>query len=307
MVVSMDTDWRQFLSAVPVGRRGDGQNWTLPLYDTQGILVVGLSQAGKSGVFWALNIGLAPALIAGVVEIRAADPKGAELWHGYRQLGENGFFTEYADDLESIVNMLEESVADMQQRKFALRAAGARKFTPSVETPLVLIEIDELVMVVGQAATDAKLAKRAEKAVIALLTQGRAFGFMVVGGIQDPRMENLGMRPMFQITVALRMANEYAAMVLSREAVKDGGANTAAIPRGADGAGTGYVMDTEASGTQVVQVRAFYADDEAVTAWNDHLVYARGLDQSKRFETAQNASQRVYEAGGGVIPLARPA
>ena len=298
LAVTEVTDWRKFLAAVPVGRRGDGGVWTLPLYDTQGILVAGLSQAGKSGVFWALNIGLAPALIAGVVEIRAVDPKGFELWHGYQELGKNGFFTEYADSLESIVKLLEDSVEDMQQRKMHIRRARGRKYTPSVETPLVLIEIDELVMVVGEAATDPKLAKRAEKAVIALLTQGRAAGFMLVGGIQDPRMENLKMRPMFQITVALRMEATYAEMVLSKAAVKEGGANTAVIPRGPDGAGSGYVMDTDLSSAgQVVPVRAFLAADEDVNAWNDYLVEVRALDSSKRYEAAQKASEQVHAAG----------
>jgi hypothetical protein len=318
-VLSDVTDWRDFLRAVPVGKRADGGLWTLPLYDTQGVLVAGLSQAGKSGVFWALNIGLAPALIAGVVEIRAADPKGIELWHGYNRPGENGFFTEYADSLASIVELLEQAVEDMDLRKKSIREARGRKYTPSVETPLVLIEIDELVMVVGVAAIDSKLAKRAEKAVIALLTQGRAYGFMLVGGIQDPRMENLAMRPMFQITVALRMETAYAEMVLSKAAVRDGGANTATIPMGADGAGSGYVMNTEsATAGQVVQVRAFWAADDDVRAWNDFLVDIRAAESSERYQAAQKAVEQTQavgtddqeppeeDSGGEVIELRPP-
>lgn len=297
LVVTEVTDWRAFLSAIPVGKRGDGGVWTVSLYDTQGLLVVGASGAGKSGVFWALNVGLIPALIAGVVELRALDPKGNELYHGYREPGKNGFFTEYADELDSMVELLESAVEDMRHRKSVLRAAGARKFKPSADTPLVVIEIDELLMVQGKLVTDAKLAKRAAAAIGTLLTQGRSFGFMLVGGIQDPRKEALDMRDLFQITVALRMENDMAELVLSKAAVKQYGANTEAIPLGPDGAGTGFVMDLERSGSQVANVRAFWASDDLVTDWNDYLIEARAADQPQRFEAAQKASEQVQAAG----------
>jgi DNA segregation ATPase FtsK/SpoIIIE-like protein len=313
-VLSDVTDWRDFLRAVPVGKRADGGIWTIPLYDTQGVLFAGKSRAGKSGVFWALNIGLAPALIAGVVEIRAIDPKAVELWHGYQERGQNGFFTEYADNPAAIVELLEQAVEDMNQRKMHIRRARERKYTPSVETPLVLIEIDELVMVQGKNAPDPKLAKQAEKAIVTLLTQGGGFGFIVVGGIQDPRVENLGMRDLFQVTVALRLENEHAQMVLSRAAVKEGGANTEAIAMSEQG--TGYVMDTNQSGSQAMKVRAFWASDEDVYAWNGYLVEARGLEASERYEAAQKAAEQTRAAaidqetpeedGGGEVIELRP-
>lgn len=289
-VVPDGTDWRTFLSAVPVGKRADGEVWTLPLYDTQGLLVAGKSGAGKSGVEWSLNIGLVPALIAGVVELRGVDPKGNELHHGLQ------FFSEYADEPEAMIELLETAVRDMRDRKTVLREFGVRKFKPSIETPLVVVEVDELLMLHPKLMADPKLGKRANAAIITLLTQGRSFGFMLIGGIQDPRKEYLDQRDLFQMSVALRLDNEMAELVLSKAAVK-AGANTNAIPLGPDGAGVGYVMDTERTGDEPVQVRAFWADDEAVKAWQAYLVDYRASEDSQRYEAAQKAAERVRSGG----------
>lgn len=293
--VGAGTDWRAFLTGVTVGRRVDGLPWRLPVIDTQGLLIVGSSNAGKSGVLWSLNIGLVPALVAGVVELWGLDPKGNELYHG------RSFFTEYADDAVAMVELLEESVADMRQRKAVLRSQGVRKFTPSSATPLVVVEVDELLMLQAKVLTDSKLAKRAESALVTLLTQGRSFGFMVVGGIQDPRKEALDMRDLFQVTVGLRMPSPMAELVLSKEAVRNG-ADTGAIPFGSSGAGMGYVLDLECTGSEnAVQVRAAWADDSAITAWEAYLVASRTGTASERYEAAQMAAERISEVE--VMPL----
>lgn len=39
------------------------------------------------------------------------------------------------------------------------------------------------------------------------MTQGRAFGVIVVAFVQDPRKETVGMRDLFTQTIALRLAS----------------------------------------------------------------------------------------------------
>ncbi|MGH7869458.1 MAG: FtsK/SpoIIIE domain-containing protein, partial [Candidatus Dormibacteraceae bacterium] len=298
------TDWREFLSAVPVGRRADGGLWTIPLYNRQGLLVAGKTGGGKSGVIWSLNIGLVPALIAGVVELRGVDPKSIELYRG------RDFFAQYADDPEGMIDLLETAVSDMNERKAELRATGADMFEPTTETPLVIVEIDELIMLNPKLMAEPKLAKRAMSAIITLLTQGRAFGYYVVGGIQDPRKEYLDQRDLFQISVALLLENDMAELVLSKAAVRNG-ANCAAIPQGKDGAGTGYVMDTEQNGDEPMQVRAFWANPAAVKEWAAFLVEARAADEAERVKAAQMVSEQAIRAAsdgdGQVIPLPQSA
>jgi hypothetical protein len=309
-VVTDSTDWREFLSAVLIGIRADGGRWTIPLYDRQGVLVAGKSGGGKSGVIWALNIGLVPALIAGVVELRGVDPKSIELHRGLQ------FFAEYADEPEAMIELLETAVRDMNERKAILRDSGEGMFMPSAESPLVIVEIDELLMLTPKLMADPKLGKRAQAAIITLLTQGRAFGFLLIGGIQDPRKESLDQRDLFQISIALRLDNDMAELVLSKAAVRNG-ANTEGIPLGSAGAGVGYVMDVESTGDEPIQVRAFWADRNAVKAWEAYLVDARASDESERYEAAQKAVEQMQagnqedgppepDGGGEVIPLTDP-
>lgn len=279
-------DWREFLSAVPLGVKADGSPWTHCLYDRQGLLVVGLSGAGKSGVFWSLNIGLAPALIAGVVELWGIDRKGDELYHGRE------FFARYADGKEECIELLEKAVRDMETRKEYNRAAGQRKYTPSIETPLVVIEIDEMMMFAPEIIGDSKLAKRASAAINELLTQGRSKGFYVVAGIQDPRKEYLNMRALFGTSVCMRLDNDMARLVLSTAAVKNG-ANCEAIPE--DAQGVGYVLEGQAQ--KAIRVRSFWASEEDITAWETAIAIGRAEDSQERRRTTQKALERVRSSG----------
>ena len=200
---------------------------------------------------WSLLFGLGPAIKSGLVQIHGIDLKGGmELAMGEPLL------TRYACDLRSAVVMLEEGADAMQQRAKQL-AGRTRQHTPTVEMPLVMFVIDELAALVAY-VTDRDLHRRAETALMLLLSQGRAVGFQVWAWAQDPRRETIGMRHLFGALLGLRLGSrEEVAMVLGEGALAAGAA-AHRIP--IDTPGVGYVI----SRGRPVKVRAGLVTDDMI-------------------------------------------
>src|SRR5690606_15641579 len=126
------------LEAVPVGVTEDHDVWRLRVLYGH-ILLAGATGSGKGSVLWSLLNGVGPAIKAGLVDVRLADPKGgAEFGRG-----EDRLFTRFAVDAASILGMLGEAVEEMDNRLVRMRQAGIRKLVPSTDEPLILVLIDE--------------------------------------------------------------------------------------------------------------------------------------------------------------------
>jgi len=187
------------LKALPVGRREDGLAWCVRLHGTH-VLVAGATGAGKASLLWGLVRAMFPLMQAGLARVLAADPKLMKLAYG-RVIFET--YGAYAADPVSIAAMLDQAVADMQER--AARFAGRqRDHTPTIEDPFTVVLVDEVAFLTAY-QPDRKLRERIMLALATLTTQGRALGYAVVAALQDPRKDVLTIRNLFPDRIAMRL------------------------------------------------------------------------------------------------------
>jgi S-DNA-T family DNA segregation ATPase FtsK/SpoIIIE len=106
------------LRALPVGHCEDGSVLLLRLHATH-LLIAGATGSGKGSYLWSLIRAMLPAMLAGLVQVWACDPKLMELAFG------RGLFARYAADPSEIAGLLEDAVTQMQQR--ARRFAGLQR------------------------------------------------------------------------------------------------------------------------------------------------------------------------------------
>jgi len=246
------------LDALPVGTAEDGTVYSICLVGRH-LLIAGASGAGKGSVLWSLIRALGPGVAAGVVRLRGVDPKGGmELFPGRRLFGE------YADeDPAEMVALLEHAVADMNERKKRLKAAGQRVFIPSTVDPLEVIVVDELAFLTAYAPKDVKT--KVAVALQVLLSQGRAVGFSVVAALQDPRKDVLPFRDLFTYRIALRLAEDSHVDMVLGDGALDRGAACHLIPATLPGVGFVHVEGAH----EPVRVRFSYLGDDDITDMAD--------------------------------------
>jgi S-DNA-T family DNA segregation ATPase FtsK/SpoIIIE len=248
------------LEGLPVACREDGLLYRLRLLGTH-LLVVGATGAGKGSVVWSILSALGPSIRDGLVQVWCLDPKGGmELAPG------RGLFARFVfgDPEEGtgyeaeFARVLEDAVAVMRRRQSALRGV-TRLHTPSTAEPLVLVVVDELASLTAY-VTDRDAKRRIASAMSLLLSQGRAVGVTVIGAVQDPRKEVLGVRDLFPTRVALRLSEaDHVGLVLGQGA-RDRGARCDQIPESLPG--VGYVgIDGVA---EPVRVRFAHVSDEDI-------------------------------------------
>ena len=243
------------LAALPVGVREDGQTWRLRLAGTH-VLVVGVTGAGKGSVIWSLLAALGPAIAGGWVQVWAVDGKaGMELTPG------RGLFTRFATTVEAGVELLEDAAAVMTARAARLAQTGARVHAPSVAEPVLVVLVDEVALLTAY-VPDRKLRDRAEKALAAIATQGRAPGVVLVAALQDPRKEVLGLRNLFPTKIGMRLDEKTQVDMVLGDGARDAGAACHKIPESTPG--VAYVRVDGVR--EPVRVRATWLDDAAVTA-----------------------------------------
>lgn len=243
----------ELLRNVPMARDLSDRDWYMPI-EGQHVLIAARTGGGKGSWIWSLVLGLAPAWRAGLVKFWGCDPKRLELAIG------RDWWAHYADNEEDIVKMLEQCVQEMLERAGRLQGK-ARKFTPSVDTPLNVVVVDELGYL-SALLPDRKLRDRAEKAVATILALGRAVGYSLVGAVQDPRKETVGFRDLFPIRIAGGLPEPMVDLVLG-EGMHDAGALCEQIPLGnAGGAGVGYVISE--TSLKPLCVRAAWCSDEVI-------------------------------------------
>lgn len=237
--------------SVAMGIADGGHEWRLRVGPHT--LVAGSSGSGKASLVWGLLMGLVRPIREGTVQVWGIDRKGGmELAMG------RALLTRFADDAPLAVALLEDAVATMQTRAREL-AGHTRQHVASVDSPLVIILIDELAALTAY-ETDRDLLRRANAALATLASQGRAVGFVVFACLQDPRKETLPARGLFTQTIGLRLRDRTeTAMVLGDGAV-EGGARCHEISPGTPG--VAYVVPED--GSPPMRVRAAHVPDEQI-------------------------------------------
>ncbi|GAB3615895.1 FtsK/SpoIIIE domain-containing protein [Okibacterium endophyticum] len=239
------------LRAVPMGIQASGAPWTLRVGPHT--LVAGSSGSGKASIIWSLLIGLSPAIREGRIEVYGVDLKGGmELTMG------RALLTQYATESEAAVILLERAVVRMQERAAQL-AGNVREHTAAVESPHVLVVIDELAALTAY-QTDRDLLRRANNALALLCSQGRAPGFTVFACLQDPRKETLPVRGLFTQTIGLRLRDAMETSMVLGEGMREKGALCHRIPPTLPG--VAYVVPD--NGGDPLRVRAGYALDDVI-------------------------------------------
>ena len=240
------------LHAVPVGRREDGDAWSVKLLGTH-VLIAGVTGAGKGSVIWSLLWGIAPRISEHTVEVWAIDPKGGmELGLGER------LFTRFESDAERVAGLLDEAVTLMKQR--AARLAGrTRQHQPTPGDPILLVLIDEVANLTAY-LPDRKLRERISQSLAVLLTQGRAVGVNVVAALQDPRKEVLSLRNLFPTRVALRLDEPSQVDMVLGDGARLAGARCDEISELLPGVGFVKVDGQR----EPVRVRAAYLTDDDI-------------------------------------------
>ncbi|MQY22451.1 FtsK/SpoIIIE domain-containing protein [Nocardia macrotermitis] len=238
------------LEAVPVGVREDGHPWQLRILYAH-ILLAGATGSGKGSVLWSILAGVGPAIKAGLVDVRMADPKGgAEFGRG-----ENRLFTGFATHADTILGMLEQAVSEMDERLVRMRRAGLRKLVPSVDEPLILIIIDEAASLSSYADRDER--EKFRQLTGQLLSKGRAAAVSVVAALQDPAKDTMPNRQLFPVRIGLRLDEPSQTAMVHGQGARARGALCDTIS--ADTPGVGYVG--EDGSTEFVRVRAFWVSD----------------------------------------------
>jgi len=253
------------LDRVRVGAALGGGPWELRIFGNH-ILVAGITGAGKGSVVWSLVNGLTAAVKTGIVELWGIDPKRVELSAG------RDVWARYADTPETIVDLMEAAASEMGERTAAMQEARIRKITPSRETSVRVIVIDEL----GYMATVAgnrDLRKRFDDALRALLVLGRAAGYCVVGCLQDPRKETVDSRDLWPTKVAMWLERPMVALVLGNDAYA-AGAHCDKFGKGKEG--SAFVAGEDQPG-EYLQVRAYWVSDDDIATIAEELgPYVRG-------------------------------
>lgn len=250
------------LRKVVVGRSETGRPWTLRLLGTQ-VLVAGSSGAGKGSVLWSLVWALAPAVKAGLVRLVGIDPKGG------MELGQapDVFDRVVFENGEAAVVLLEDLAAQVKARAGAYRGR-LRSWHPGTGDPFIVLVVDELADVIAY-QSDRKLKERAERAVQAITSQGRAPGVCVVGLLQDPRKEIISFRHLFSTRVAMRLDEPQQVDMVLGDGVRQRGANAHEISEYTPG----VAWVKEDGRREPVRARAFHVTD---TDLDDLVEYVTG-------------------------------
>jgi len=233
--------------AVTLGRCSDGSPWRLDLA-ARHTLVVGRSGSGKGSIFWGIAGNLAPASHAGMVQLWGVDLKG-----GVEVSVGAPMFSHVAMNEPDAVRLLGDLHRVIVHRQSLMRGLS-RTFTPTPGDPVHVLMIDELAVLTAYASKD--VVNEAVNLLKLILTQGRAFGVVVVAFVQDPRKETVGMRDLFTQTIALRLASAAETRMVLGEgmaAVAPGHQIATTMP------GAGYLVGDDG---HVERVRAdYWADD----------------------------------------------
>jgi DNA segregation ATPase FtsK/SpoIIIE-like protein len=248
----LDAKRTSLWDAVPVGVNEEGEIVTLSLPE-RNVLLGGEPGAGKSV---ALSLLVAAAALDPEVDLWLFDGKVVELsaWSACARVF-------VGHDVQAAIIILEELVAEMEQRYHELLRRNLRKVTRTEGLRLHVVVIDELALYV--AGTDKKSAQRFAKLLRDLVARGRAAGIIVLAATQKPSTDIVPstLRDLFGFRWALRCATRDASdTVLGAGWASEGfsASNLNSARRG-----VGLLLH---EGGVPVQLRTFHLNDDDVRA-----------------------------------------
>ena len=238
------------LTDLYVGETEDGSEWRVPVL-SQHIFGAGATGAGKNSIVASILRGVAPMIRDGSVRLWLCDPKQLE----FAKLA--GIAYRYGDTETACADVVEEYVQDMQATQSTLAEQGKRKITPSRETPLNLLVLDEMGALLAYG--DGGAARSLRKNLALVGSQGRATGHSMIGLVQEPTKDTVPVRDLFTLRICLRVtAAAHVDMVLGENA-RVRGALADEIPNDPATAGIGYVIRQRSR--VPMRVRAAYVND----------------------------------------------
>lgn len=252
------------LSALFLGETEFGGDWCEPLIG-QHWLVAGATGSGKGSLAWGPLRSLAPMIRDGVVRLFTLDPKRMELTKT------KNMAHAYAADLDECVDVARAFVKDLQETEESLADQGKRKFTPSVETPLNLLMMDELGALLSFG--DYAVAKELRKLLSIVGTQGRATGHSMLGYVQEPTKDTVPIRDLFTVRVCLRVTTAGHPDMVLGDGARLRGALADEIPNDPATAGIGYVLRPKSR--LPMRVRAAYVDDAEIDELTEFVTTGR--------------------------------
>ncbi|WP_131817016.1 cell division protein FtsK [Nocardia salmonicida] len=242
------------LEALTVGITELGEPWSVRLLGNQ-LLVAGATGSGKGSVAWSLLAALGPGIRDGVVIVWVIDPKGG-MEFGYARK----WFARFASDSGSAaLQILEDAMNLVQVRGERYRDNRARKITPTVDEPLVLLLVDEAATLTAYYA-DRKIKDSITRCLGVILTQSRAVAVPVVGCLQDPSKEVLELRQLFPYRIGLRLREYTQPDMVFGKGGRDRGALCDEIPESMPG--VGYVEHETSN--DITRVRAFNVTNDDI-------------------------------------------
>lgn len=242
------------LAAIELGDTEYGTSWTQSFLG-QHLFVAGATGSGKGSLLWSPLRGMAPLLRDGVVL-----PDVIDLKEGMETEVGAPLFHRRAIEWEHAVEVVEAFRDELKQRQAELREQGKRKFTPSVETPLRLLMIDELGMLTSYGP--ASEVRAVLKLLSEVMTQGRAAGFGVCGYVQEPTKDTVPIRELFTARVCLSVTSQNQVDMVLGDGMRLRGALADEIPLDEAHAGIGFVV--ERGSRNPLRVRASYQSDQDI-------------------------------------------
>ncbi len=269
------------LKGIYLGETEFGTDWCEPLMG-QHVLVAGASGSGKNSVTWMYLRALAPLISEGLVRIWVGNPKETEM------AAAQPISYRYATTATDIAEMIHEFWSTMENRKTYLAQQGIRSFTPTRETPLDLLLIDELAALT--AYSDSKIRRRIDGAFPLILSQARSLGGSVLAALQEPTKAVLPDRELFTLRIQMRASSSQHPDMTLGEDMRQRGALADEIPNTADTAGIGFVVRQRTR--TPVRVRAAYCNDddiqEVVTAARGPITQLDNTPVDKRLANIDN-------------------
>ena len=242
------------LRALEIGDNEHGQPFAASVVDGHR-LVAGRTGSGKGSILWGTLRSLGPCLRDGVARVWMVDLKG-----GVETEQGAPLFHRYATTMPQALELLTEFRDAMRDRQDWMRDNNIRKATPSTETPVELLVIDEMAMLTAYG--DRAAVREALRLLAEIMTQGRASLFSVQGYLQEPSKDVIDVRELFTQRIALAVtAASHVDMVLG-DGARERGALADEIPGDERHAGIGFVID---HGSRLpVRFRAAYVTDDDI-------------------------------------------
>ncbi|NKQ57580.1 cell division protein FtsK [Amycolatopsis sp. K13G38] len=221
----------------------------------QHLFVAGATGSGKNSIVNAILRGLAPMIRDGAVRLWVCDPKQLE----FAALADTIAYR-YAASNHECAALIEDFVAEMQTTQRGLAEQRKRTITPSPQTPLNLLILDELGALLAYG--DSGTARDIKRNLALVGSQGRATGNAMIGLVQEPTKDTVPVRDLFTTRICLRVTSAAHVDMVLGENARLRGALADEIPNDPATAGIGFVIRQRSR--VPMRIRAAYVDDREI-------------------------------------------